>query len=320
MEGISDSILIPVAGIDEDYPYGLRYHYEDPLLLASLEKKGMLFPILLTPVGGRNILVSGHKRHFHASRKKWEKIPACLIQERFSERELFFFSLYSNWGQNFSELDRMEALRKAEKVFSLSREEILEAVMPAMGMPAHRGILEEYRRVGELAPEIHAHIQRKNLAFRGTSSLGRFSRAEQIFLAQKVFHCMHLTASQLSQLAEWLLDLAKSRKTSLERILDENLLQQTLSNPSLDPRMRGEKFFVLVRSLRYPRISHEEERFRRIRGQFEEEQEIQLGRPEGFESEGLLLRARLKDREGLGRVLSFLARHREKFESFFKEG
>ena len=86
-------------------------------------------------------------------------------------------------------------------------------------------------------------------------SLKRFSEEEQSFFAERVFPRVHLTANQLIRLAEWLSDLKKLKKTTLESLVQEGSIQEILSNPRLDLRARGEKLFEQVRSLRFPNVT-----------------------------------------------------------------
>lgn len=302
--------------VAEEFPYGLRFDYRDPRLEASLEKRGILSPLLWVSAGKKAALISGHKRFLYARRRHWEEIPATFIEETFSEKELFLLSLYSNWNQNFSELDRMEALRKGEKIFGLSPEEIREEVLPALGLGDHPGRLEEYRRLAGLDPTCHALIHQKKLPFRGVIDLDRFTQGEQRFLAASVFPFVHLTTNQLRLACEWLFDLQKIKKVSLGEIFREKSLREALDHSHLEPRARGERLFDALRQLRFPRLSQEEEDFLRLKNEFEPLREIQLERPEGFEEPGILLHARLKDREGLQRVLRFLAARQPSLETF----
>ncbi len=86
------------------------------------------------------------------------------------------------------------------------------------------------------------------------SSLGRFSKEEQLFLSP-VFDRCHLTVNQLTRVAEWLSDLKKIKKTTLEEILKEESLQKILQHPSMDRKAKGERFFERVRLLRFPEVS-----------------------------------------------------------------
>ncbi|GEM_PF-1438306 len=310
---------IPLDRIVEGKPYGFRFDFRDPVLEASLDRLGVLCPLLVA--GGRLenlVLISGHKRFFHAQRNHWESLPVSLVQESFSGRELFLLSLYSNWGQAFGDLDRMEALRKAEKDYQFTEEEILAEVMPVLGLAPTRGVLEDYRRAGALCPEIHLLIRDRHLAFQGASGLARFSIEEQRLLAETVFGSLHLTSGQLALVAEWLFDLKKGKKTSVESVLSEEKLKEILENSGPDLRARGERYFAVLRSLRYPRLSEEEGRLRKLKAQIEENKNLQLHWPEGLEKKEVSVTARLHRSGDLERVLRFLEAHRPALESPFE--
>jgi len=308
--------LISPEEIAKNYPYGFRFDYRDPLLEASLETRGILTPILVAPYRRMVVLIAGHKRFFHAVRKKLKKMPAIFVKAGFSEKELFLLSVYSNWNQNMPDLDRMKAIGTAEKDFKLTSEEVRDEILPALGLSPRDGILEEYRRVGALSEKIHSLLGEKKLPFRGAASLEKFSLSEQSFLAGSVFKQIHLTTNQIILISGWLSDLKKIRKCVLEELFQEEALKDVLKNSNTDPRTRGEMLFEVLRALRFPRLSEEEKSFRRLKSKIEEEEEIRLERPEGFEAEGVFLHARLRDRKKASRVLDFLESHRSILESY----
>ena len=305
--------------IENETPYATRYDFGDSLLESSLDKQGILFPLLLSQKDGkRGVLVSGHKRFFMARKKGLDKIPVTWAGENFSERELLLLSLYSNWGQRLNELDQMTAIRKAQRDFRFTEESILTEIMPALGLPSSRGILDDYAQVAGLAPEIHQLIQNKNIPFRGASGLSRFSNAEQNLLAN-VLERVYLTSNQLSKTAEWIFDIKKGKKTTLESVLQKETLKEALENPRTDLRTKGDNFFRAVRFLRFPRLTQEVGKLQKIKSKVEENKDFLLTWPEGLEKKEILVTARLHGRGDLRRVLAFLETNRSFLESPFKD-
>lgn len=317
MEGkLLEPQFISTEAISEDFPYGCRFAYEDNRLESSLQKRGILTPLLVkrSPSGKSNI-VAGHKRWLWAQRTKQDQFPAILIEEEVSERELFILSLYSNWNQSFPELDRMRAIGKAHTVFGLSKDEILEEVLPPLGLVPIRAVLEEYLSVAGLASEIHKMIFEQKIPFKAAARLKGFSHDEQLFLSGILYE-VYLTTNQLALIAEWLIDLKKMKNTTLRDIFSEVGLERILQDRNLNPRRRGEKVFEFFHTIRFPKLTEEERRFASLKRQSEREEEIILERPQGVEGEGILFRARLKNRESLNRILAFLERQRSSIESF----
>ena len=210
----------------------------------------------------------------------------------------------------------MVAIQKARQSFGFTETEIREEILPALALSPFQTAWQEYETVGKLTDAIHRLIFEKRLPFRGSVSLARFSGEEQEFLASKVFKALHLTTNQLTLIAEWLSDLRKIKKASLEAILGEESLPRILQDPHLDLRAKGERFFGNLRRLRFPRLSEVEKDFRSLANEFKKEKEIHLEPPVGFETEGISLRAHLKDRESLSRVLQFLKVNQHRLETF----
>ncbi len=318
METKPYSQLIPRDEIPQEFPYGLRFNYRDDFLGASLKKRGMLFPVLLSADKGEEKLtmISGHKRFFAAVRLGFKEIPAMILDEELSPKELFILSLYSNEGKQLTELDRMIALKKAENDFGFTPQELKEEIFPLLGITLHQK--REYQEVSGLAKELHLLIDQKKLPFHGTASLARFSHEEQVFLARNLFENLHLTCNQLMQTSEWLKDLQRLKKIEVAKILTEENLSQVLQHPQMDPRTRGERFFQMLWALRFPRISKKEKDFQKLKAKLASSNEISVQHPEGFEAQGLVLRAQLK-RKGIAGIIRYLEDHKTILENFLEE-
>ena len=117
-----------------------------------------------------------------------------------------------------------------------------------------------------LIDEIHQLIHEQKLPLRGSSSLGRFSRGEQLLLAKLVLGKMHLTTNQLILVSEWLGDLKRIKKSSLEALLHEKPLADLLQQDQMEARQKGERFFELARQLRYPKLSEAKKKFQNLDG------------------------------------------------------
>ncbi|MBI4115421.1 MAG: hypothetical protein HY447_02475 [Candidatus Omnitrophica bacterium] len=319
MERNSNFELIPTAQISLEFPYGFRFHYEDPGLESHFERKGILLPILVVRDANQKwTVVSGHKRFLFARKRKLSTLSAHVIQDDFSKKELFLLSLFSNWNQQFSDLDRMITVCKAKTDFGFSLEEIQQDILPALGLPCERAFLEELQQVSRLIREIHILIYEKKIPFRGASSLNRFSKEEQLLLVEGVFGKVHLTTNQLILISEWIFDLKKIKRVSLGGLMEENTIQAILMHLKEDARAKGERFFTAIRLLRFPRLSEMEKNFDCLKQKVEQTKEIRLEHFKGFEKKGVRLQAEIKNREGISRVLRFLETHRDSFESFLK--
>lgn len=98
-------------------------------------------------------------------------------------------------------------------------------------------------------------IEQKRIPLRGSASLERFSEKEQGYLIEYVFPHVHLTTNQIIRLMEWLSDLKKLKKMTLEEVIKTPPIQGVLSNPHLDLRAKGERLFEAVRAFRFPNVT-----------------------------------------------------------------
>ena len=104
--------LVKVQDIKPEEPFSLRYQLRDAALEHSIEKRGILTPVLVTSSGDRLQLIAGHKRMAAARRLEFSSIPVCELQGSPSLEDLWMVSILSNWNQGWHDLDRCWALKK----------------------------------------------------------------------------------------------------------------------------------------------------------------------------------------------------------------
>jgi hypothetical protein len=307
--------LVSIEEISSSFPYGCRYRFSDALLRKSIEKNGLLEPILLE----RNLnIVSGHKRFVACRELGMKSLPARILQREASKDDLFFLALASNINHVWSDLDRATTLKRAQSDLSWPESRIVEDVLPILGLPAELHFLTEYSAIGNLHAEVLHAISDEKLPFRGISSLKRFSCEDQEKFVRLISDFASLTTNQLLKVSEWLFDLMKVSKFSLETYL-QTASFDFMRDPQLDRRVKGEKFFQAIRAQRFPRLVEQEQKFQTLSQELRKEtQEILLEAPSFFEDEGITVRAKLRDRESLDRLIMLMERQRKLLNSLFE--
>ncbi len=307
--------IVPLKNIFPKFPYLTRMSPAAPALKASIAKRGILQPLILAEAGGEYRVVAGHCRYQAAFELGLKQVPAVVLGREARDGELFLMAVLSNWGQQRSELDNAFAISRALEL-KIERSEILEEILPALGLPPEAHKITEAKEIMLLAPALLEAAAKGTLPVRGLRALAFFSAADQKVFAEKIAAQVPLTSNQMIKLAEWLNDLAA--KTGLEGLLSMEPLSTILGKNEKDARQKSEKFFEAVKTLRFPQWSKKEKEFQALKKSVDEGAGgLSVEAPAFFEGEGIVIRAQLKDREALERIVRSLEKKRKLLDGFF---
>lgn len=303
--------------IREDFPFCCRYRPASPVLQESIAKRGVLTALVVTK-DARPAIVSGHRRYQAARKAGIREIPVFEIQENFGGGDYFILAVLSNWNQNWPDLDRAWTLHRAKEKFHLAENDLTELILPALGLPAGKYILNQYQSVAGLDRSILDLMAEDKLPFRGSQILSRFSPEDQRQWSSVILPRAALTTNQLLKAGEWLCDLLKKERLTLSDFMGKYGLGEILYHPEADRRQKAKNLYEMIRHLRFPRLAEYEKKFqtlsKSLQGDF---RELKLEAPESFEAQGFNLHARIRDGRALANILKVLERQKPSLNSLF---
>lgn len=310
--------VIKPSEIRGQFPYCCRYSVRDSALETSIAKRGILTPLVVSG-GAQKTLVAGHRRLAAAKALGLSQIKIFEIREVLPAADLFAAAVLSNWNQQWSDLDRAWVIHQAIEDFRLSETEIVEGILPALGLASQKGIVEDYNQMASLAPELLALMAEGKLPFRGAQILTRFAEEDQKVFALRIAARAALTTNQLIKTGEWLFDLMKSSHSGLTEFLAKNIsLASILDQAEWDRNRKTEVFYRALRAMRFPRLADREKKFESCLTDLRHDMgDLKVEAPAAFEEEGFTLRARIRNPETLDRVLNHLGRNRTLLNSLF---
>ncbi|HOW59435.1 MAG TPA: ParB N-terminal domain-containing protein [Candidatus Omnitrophota bacterium] len=307
---------LKVSSISKERPYCFRYRLQDATLKNSIKNLGILMPIVVAGTK-RPVVVVGYKRFQLARELKLREVMVFQIG-RLNPREAFLMNLVSNWRQRFTEMDCVKALTLASKGFRFPEKEILECVMPFLGLSGEKGVLQAYLEADALSPAFKDFCEDGNLPLRCLASFLKFSRSDQNYFVQKVAFKMKLTSSQFLQIGEWLADLMRGSEKCLEPLLKKSRILKELEHPSMDLRTKADRFFEAMRRLRFPGYSAFLDEFALRKSYLTRDAKNIFIEPiAGFEEKGFEFHARVKGPKELEVLLNTLAKKRPVLNSLF---
>lgn len=307
---------LEIARISEKMPSNYRYRLQDPVLEASIRKFGILMPLVVT--GGKDCqIIAGHKR-LHAARacgfRELPVLEAGLLQAH----DMFLFNLLSNWRQECSEMDRARAITLAVSELDFQERDILQTVMPLLGLPSDRNLAQAYCGAAGLVPGLQDFLEDGILSFRGIAFLTNFSKKDQESFARLLGKGVKWTSSQLLQVGEWLTDIMKRTGSDLEKFFQEKALFEIWQHPGMDPRTKADKLLNQIKKIRFPEYSSFLEKFdRQCSEVLQGDRDISFRPVEGFEEKGFELRARVRTPGDLDSLIKKISQERPALNSLF---
>lgn len=300
-----------------DTPFCYRYRLTDPCLQASIKKSGILIPLIV--IGAEHpVVIAGHKR-LHAARVlKMREVPVITARKMRPE-DAFLLNLVSNWKQEIPETDRARALGMASRRFHFKKSDLLEVLMPLLGLSGDMKLLELYLWLDGSPVSLKDLVADGKWTLRGVTFLAKFREKDQDYFAREIGARVHLTSSQLLQAGEWLADILKSSGKTLQKLCEEHRILEGLDARGMDSRTKADRFFGFIKRLRYPGYSSYLEEFEERRSNIlRDADEFRLEPVQGFEEPGFELRARVKTPEALDRLLGKLSGKRAALNSLFE--
>lgn len=195
-------------------------------LIASIQEKGVLAPILVRRAGEKYEIIAGERRYRAARQLKLDRVPAVVRDV--DDKEALVLSIVENiQRQELNPMEEARAFEKLIKDFSLTQENIAKAVSK------DRSTVANTLRLLNLPPEIQKAISQGKLSFgHGKALLGLDSIPQQIKLTQLVLS----KSLSVRELENYILShrgfAAKKKRVSKEKdpyVADlENQLQKIL--------------------------------------------------------------------------------------------
>lgn len=150
-------------------------------LSESLNKNGMLQPIVVTRANGGFTIIAGERRFRAAQRLKWRTVPA-IVKDVSTPSELLELAIVENiQREDLDPIEEARAYRHLREEFSMSQDKIAKKV------GKNRATVANLIRLLNLPEEIQKYIREGKLTEGHARSLLREgNRKKQIMMAEKM--------------------------------------------------------------------------------------------------------------------------------------
>lgn len=312
-------MTVSLTGLDRSFPLNYRYTLEDPALEASIQKLGVMIPLLIVQEEGRQLLLSGHKRLAAAEKAGLAEIPVQILEKKLTPKQQFLAAVISNWGQTPCDLDVMRASVLALRDFKFTEDEYTEELLPALGLAPQRNLIRDVLKTQALEKEVLDAVAAGQLPFKGAAQLLKFPPDDQRVFVREAAQKLRFSVSQLQETVECLYDMMRQSYRTLGELLKDSVFSRILQDEKSDPRQRTDAFMKILREKKNPRLSQMEKDFAGQAGQITSKLDgLSLEAPPYFENQGYFLKMHVRSAESLNQLQQLLAEERSSFNALLQ--
>lgn len=304
--------------IDHDERFLCRYAVEDELLRSSIERFGVLTPLLVMRKGAGYRIVSGFKRYHAAVSLGLDAVPVCIGDaDHADDKEIFFRAIDANSTTVLTDLDKAVIFDKAQNVFGCSMDELRYEVAPRLGLAPSVKLVREYSSCMRINPDIVRMIAEGQLSFKSVGSLSLFSPDEQKCLYEMVLvHCF-FSMSDLRRCVELLRAVTKRDHLPLSALLGEETMQAVLRDTKKNPREKGERFISVLHTRLCPQSVAMLQKYENVVEDLSLGKRMHVSPPLNFEGRYFDLHIQFSSMKELERAFARLAEKKDGFHALF---
>jgi hypothetical protein len=236
----------PLDRIDTlDRRFCISYPLDDDVLFSSIQKVGLIQPILLLETVPL-LVITGFKRLHSAMRLGLREIPCVTI--RTTERQALLYAIHDNLGRGLNTVEKAYALEKMLHL-GFPKDDIYE-VMGMLLLSPHEKVLSLLVATARAEEAFKAFIVSRSVSMKNLEQMLRFDERERALLIP-LFSTLHMTESHLREVLQMM---------SIAKIKEGKIDLEDLCGATHTEELRKR----LKRKVR-PLISAREERLREIR-------------------------------------------------------
>ncbi len=283
----------------------ISYPLASPVLLASLQKIGLITPLLVQPLSAEKYPVICGQRRLAACRELGIKaIPCQILSEPADELQTLLLNLHDNLAsRGFNPIEQSLVINKLEMF--LPPQQVIADYLPLLGLNPHAGVREKLLPLSALEEPVKQAVVKGRLHPDVAYRLACLSASERRAIFE-LLEKIHLSTSKQQELIANLEALKYRENTSIERLLAEPALWEISHNPELSLNQRGEQIRRLIHQRRSPLFSRAQQTFKDYKRELGLPPDIQLTPPPFFEKDEYKLSFSFSSPEELKRRLAKL--------------
>ena len=269
-----------------------------------LEKAGILSPVLVQRHESSGFrIIDGFKRAFYADKKKLSYVPAMVLPETMSSRDIFLLVLGAQ--KDYLKTPAMKAtfLRFLDRA-GVPRETIIADFMPPLELGANENLLRKYMRIAEIPATVLRFCHQKGFSMKRCLNLSHHKKGLlDAFFARS--SRLNLSASLAEELLDNINDILRRDGLSAGDFFARQDVTEILGG-DMDTRERTSRFRRLARILKFPVLTDIEGQMEETRKNFTGTGSFHVSWDKSLENRAVHINASVKNTDEFRRLVSDL--------------
>ncbi len=270
-------------------------------LMDSINNVGLLnLPLLIEKNSGYTV-VCGFSRIEACQRLGWAGIEARIIDSDTQRLECIKYAITDNSLQR--PLNLIEQSRSINMLSGFFKDfSILTKELSAMGLPDNQSIIKKIKKICHLPRSVQSGILSNTISLVMALELGRLQQEAGESFA-KLFEILKLSLNKQREILTLVKEISLREDISILKVLENNVLQEILTNEDLDRNQRIRKIRIYLKQRRFPVITTAEKEFEKQLKKLKLGNQTKLIPPDNFEGTTYILKfsftnlIELKDRK-----------------------
>ena len=270
-------------------------------LMDSINNVGLLnLPLLIEKNSGYTV-VCGFSRIEACQRLGWAGIEARIIDSDTQRLECIKYAITDNSLQR--PLNLIEQSRSINMLSGFFKDfNILTKELSAMGLPDNQSIIKKIKKICHLPRSVQSGILSNTISLVMALELGRLQQEAGESFA-KLFEILKLSLNKQKEILTLVKEISLREDISILKVLENNVLQEILTNEDLDRNQRIRKIRIYLKQRRFPVITTAEKEFEKQLKKLKLGNQTKLIPPDNFEGTTYILKfsftnlIELKDRK-----------------------
>ena len=300
---------IPLQQIDlSDDTFSANYLPDLQKLRSSIEKMGLIQPVLLRKKSGGHQIICGFRRISVMKELGKSEVESKVFDEdERDEFQLFSLSLHENLTtRGFNAIEKAIALDKLIHRFQIDPAAVIKTFLPLFSLDPNEKILNTYRSLARMEDEIKTYVLNEEVSRTNIRRLSTLT-SENRMAVLSLISPLKLGENRLRETLTLLEEISRRNQCERKDVVQRSEIQAVLSQKELTPSQKTERIKKVLTDLRYPKLNQMEKAFEKRRKDLNLPSNISLHHPPFFEGKRLRVEFQFETKEEYQGILSALS-------------
>lgn len=267
---------------------------------SSIKELGVINPPSLRRNADKYQIICGWKRIKACKQLGYDEISFSVYEmDELSDEDCLKFVFYEN-QRRLNDIDKAEVIFKFKYICGLSDNDLIQKVLPMIGIRPMRRNLERYMTLAGVEGEIKDAYYKEKISIDQVVSLSELEGNQRLDVLRRILLRFKYNNNETRETIRDLMTIMSRDNVSIGNIID-------LISDEIGSSGGKNEFRHVLRRLRYPTLSKVEEKYKACLSGLHLPKEISIHHSPFFEGNDLEIRLRFRASDRLSELLSHLS-------------